>query len=129
MNRKLTVLLGAAALGLAASAASAATLDEVKAKGFLQPNGPETKAEAAKLTQTADTIHSVYLGDAMGIYTNSSVRPYQRSAALAGSAKPHLSLSHCLSLAKAIARTLVVKLAKTKLKEEELKEEAKELPR
>ena len=36
MTNKIAVMLGAAAFGLAASAASAATLDDVKAKGFLQ---------------------------------------------------------------------------------------------
>ena len=36
MRNTVKGILGAAALGLAASAASAATLDDVKAKGFLQ---------------------------------------------------------------------------------------------
>jgi general L-amino acid transport system substrate-binding protein len=36
MKKSLKIVLGAAALGLSASAASAATLDDVKAKGFLQ---------------------------------------------------------------------------------------------
>ncbi len=36
MKNKLTILVGAAAFGVAASAASAATLDDVKAKDFLQ---------------------------------------------------------------------------------------------
>jgi len=36
MNKTLKVILGAAALGMAASVASAATLDDVKAKGFVQ---------------------------------------------------------------------------------------------
>jgi general L-amino acid transport system substrate-binding protein len=36
MKKSLKIVLGAAALGLSASAASAATLDDVKAKGFVQ---------------------------------------------------------------------------------------------